>query len=213
MGNNYTKDITIHHHDILLQALRTRESDYIKFLGIIITALASFGYTLEKYLNSLCNQYLILFIAGTFLSLFLFIWGIGLSVIYGYNFRQLQIVLYKMADNLEATTEKNNKLGYLPTIWNPCDKIHDDEIKLPGLYKYHNRIFWLFTIGIIIISFIVMIDKVIYFVIMIFSICSITWIFKFHKQIFFGNYWKDKLKKTCISCGYMKKRKKKTTMN
>lgn len=141
MGDDSTlvTNMLLDKHRLMLEALRTREQDIIRYLVILGPALAGFTW-LIRYFNEVGE---ISFAIGTGGIIFILFIGGWYSIALGYNYRYIQFHLMKL--------EKPLKRGlYMPSSW-PKDK--DDFKKRYGklcLPPEIIKVFWfsfVFLIG------------------------------------------------------------------
>jgi membrane protein implicated in regulation of membrane protease activity len=118
-GNNLMLDI----HKELLQEIRERERDILKFWAIFISAFGSWILAAGKFLDNFgkCNEpsgYLWIFLVVSVFALILLAWGLCLVLYYGYHYRMFQKVLYAIEEKQNLTKE-----GIIPHKWNPCGEL------------------------------------------------------------------------------------------
>ena len=127
-------------HELLLGALRSREQEVFRYLGILVPALGGFGWLLYRALNPTTEDHIDggLFIAGTIGILLLLLLGAIYSLALGYNYRYITLELAKIENILGISWA-------MLRVWpkHPCAFLDYYYCHPPEVIKY----FWLAFVG------------------------------------------------------------------
>lgn len=109
------------HHKVLLEAMRARENEIVKFLGIMLPAVGGLAYLFAKQREILPEA----FIVGIIIVQFLFCWGMNYALVLSYNYRclQAQIKILESAANIDAAVLKKWQSFWLPAKFRR--KVHE----------------------------------------------------------------------------------------
>ncbi len=91
-------------HELLLEALRSREQEVFKYLGILGPALGGFTWLLYRATDSSAKMATGFFVFGTLGTLLLLFLGALYSLALGYNYRYITLELAKIEARLGIST-------------------------------------------------------------------------------------------------------------
>jgi hypothetical protein len=86
-------------HDLMLEALRHREQEMVKYLAILVPALGAYGWLIKNAIDDKNG----LFLLGTIGVILLLFLGAIYSLSLGYNFRYVVMQLAKLEDILQIS--------------------------------------------------------------------------------------------------------------
>lgn len=126
-------------HELLLQALRSREQEVFKYLGILGPALGGFGWLL--YAKHVDDR---LFVAGTIGVLLLLLLGAQYSLALGYNYRYITLQLAKIETQLSVKKAMLRGWPKCPEAFRRYKRCYPPEVIC---------VFWLaFVVGIFVVT-------------------------------------------------------------